>query len=162
MSFIETPRLILRTWMVSDLDAYAAIAADADVMRYLPGGPLTRDETRSWIERAMHEQEHEGFSLWPVVDKERGRIVGRCGLHRFDAGEVEIAWLLDRSVWGRGYASEAAAAVVSYAFTVAKLPQICALIDPRNERSIAVAHGLHMRFDRVVRAYSRELLKYVI
>ncbi len=162
MSFIETDRLILRTWMHSDLDAVAALISDAEVMRYVTGTVHARDAEAAWIDRAIDEQDREGFSMWPVVRRSDGRVIGRCGLHRMPDGAIEIAWIFERAVWGEGYATEAARAVLDYARDVANLSAIVALIDPRNRPSIAVAHRLGLHFDRVVRAYKRDMLRYLV
>lgn len=163
MAFIETERLILRTWMPSDAPALHALRTDPDVGRYL-GGPSnpTPDNTTQWIARQMDEQEREGFSLWPVIRKEDGKLIGRAGLHRLPEGYVEAGWVFAREAWGHGYATEAARASIDYGFNVVHLSRIYALINPANSASIAVAYRLGMRFDRVVRAYKRDLLRYVL
>ena len=163
MAFLETERLILRTWMPSDADAWLAIASQPEVARYIPSvRPPARLDVDAWIARQMDEQEHEGFSVWPVLRKDDGALIGRCGLHRMPGGDVEIAWAFDMRVWGQGYATEAARAVLAFAATQLRLPRVAALVDPRNVRSIALAHRLQMRFDRVVRAYRRDLLRYLV
>ncbi|MDE2482446.1 MAG: GNAT family N-acetyltransferase [bacterium] len=162
MAFIETERLLLRTWMPSDAAAWLAIAAQPDVARYLPGvAEPTRSDVEAWLARQMEEEEREGFSCWPVVRKADGALVGRCGLHRMADGDVEIAWAFDRNVWGAGYATEAARAALAFARDERHLARVVALVDPRNARSIGVTHRLGMRFDRVVRAYRRDLLRYI-
>lgn len=163
MAFIETERLILRTWMPSDAPAVLESSSDPEVTRFLPmSRPPTLESSRDWIDRQMDEQEREGFSVWPVIRKEDGRLIGRCGLHRLPEGYVEIAWIFERAAWGQGYATEAAHAAVAYARDSLRLPQLYALINPANSASIAVAYRLGMRFDRVVRAYKRDLLRYVL
>lgn len=99
MSFIETERLILRTWMHSDVDAAARLLADPDVTRFLPGGVRTRDVAVAWIEAAMHEQDREGFAVWPMILKAGGGVIGWCGLHRMADGLVEVEWALERGAW---------------------------------------------------------------
>ena len=75
-------------------------------------------------------------------------------------GRIEVAWIFERAVWGEGYATEAARAVLDYARDVAHLRGLVALIDPRNRASVSVAHRLGLAFDRVVRAYKRDMLRY--
>lgn len=161
MSFIETERLILRTWMPGDDERLLEILSDARIAHYLPMPAKPTIETiRTALERQMEEQDREGFSIWPVVRKEDGRLIGRCGLHRLPEGYVEIAWMFEPAAWGHGYASEAARAAIDYARRALNVRDLYALIDPGNGRSIALANRLGMRFDRVVRAYKRELLRY--
>ena len=162
MAFIETERLILRTWMPDDAERLLELNSDPEVARFLGGtAAFTIERMRAWIERQMEEQEREGFSLWPVIRKEDGRLIGRAGLHRLPEGYVEVGWVFERSVWGMGYASEAARASIAYGLDVAHLDHVYALINPFNAASIAVAYRVGMRFDRVVRAYKRDLLRYV-
>lgn len=163
MAFIETERLILRTWMPGDAARLLELSLDPDVTRFLPTASApTLEAMSAWIERQMEEQDREGFSVWPVIRKEDGRLIGRCGLHRLAEGYVEVAWIFERAAWGHGYATEAAAAACRYAREVVRLAHVYALIDPRNAASIAVAYRLGMRFDRLVRAYKRDLLRYVV
>jgi RimJ/RimL family protein N-acetyltransferase len=163
MAFIETERLILRTWMTSDAPALLEASSDPQVTRFLPmSSPPTLESMSAWIERQMDEQEREGFSVWPVIRKEDGRLIGRCGLHRLPERYVEIAWIFERAAWGHGYATEAARASIAYARDTLHFSELYALISPANSASIAVAYRLGMRFDRVVRAYKRDLLRYVI
>jgi ribosomal-protein-alanine N-acetyltransferase len=135
--------------MHDDAQAFLALSREADIQRY------------SGVDQAIVEQEHEGFSVWPVVRKDTGKLIGRCGLHRMPDGEVEVAWIFARDQWGHGFATEAARAAIDYAKDVARLSNVCALVFPMNSASVAVANRLGMRFDRIVRAYQRDLLKYV-
>jgi len=165
VSFLETERLIIRTWMPSDAQAYAAIILDPDVARHLePCAPLLRtpEDVGAWIEAEMDAQERTGLSRWPLIRKEDRRLIGRCGLHRRADGDVEIGYVIARDAWGRGYATEAARAVVRYAFDVAGLPRLWAFVGMRNAASVAVIRRIGGHFDRVVRACRGEVLRYVI
>ena len=117
---LETARLRLRRWRDDDLDAYARICADPEVMRYM-GGPLTRDETERRIEKIVRGWEERGFGLWAVEDKTSGAFIGRIGLlyhEDWTEGEhkTEVGWLIERSRWGRGLATEGARASVRHGF----------------------------------------------
>ncbi len=161
MSYIETQRLILRTWMPGDAPAWHAISQKLEVTRFLLAQSPSLESVRDWIDRQIAEQDREGFSCWPVLRKDDGQLIGRCGLHRMTDGDIEIAWVFDSDVWGLGFARESAEAVLEFSFTTLCLAQVYALIDPRNRPSIALANALGMQFDRVVRAYRRDLLRYV-
>src|SRR5215469_2808465 len=100
MAFIETERLILRTWMHSDAQALFEISRDPEVNRFMPlAYDPTIDSISMWVDRSIEEQEREGFSVWPVVRKDSGALIGRCGLHRMEDGVVEIAWVFARDQW---------------------------------------------------------------
>ncbi|MGZ3498019.1 MAG: GNAT family N-acetyltransferase [Vulcanimicrobiaceae bacterium] len=161
MSFIQTDRLLIRKWMHSDLDAAMAIYGDPDVMHFIPVGPMTRDQVARMVERFIEEDERSGFGLWPVVERANGNLVGEVGLHTIpQTGEVEIAWLFARGAWGKGYATEAAQAVLEFGLREIQLPKIICLIDRENHRSIGVANKLGFRYDRIGRYYNRDLMKY--
>lgn len=148
--------------MHSDAAALFGIHQDPEVNRYLSiTHALTLARVEAWIDRVSEEQEREGFSSWPVVLKETGKLIGRCGLERMEDGQVAVAWIFAKDAWGHGYASEAGRATLDFGLNVIKLKRIIALVHPLNAASVAVTHRLGMRFDRVVRAYKRDLLRYL-
>lgn len=163
MSFIETERLLIRKWQLPrDLDDACALFGDPQTMRFIPCGALDRDQTRRLVERYMEMDERQGFGIWPVVHKADHRVIGECGVTAIPDYEpdIEIAWIFNTAYRGRGYATEAAAAVVEFAFDQLRIARLYALIDRGNARSIAVANRLSMRYDRVIRAYKRDLMRY--
>ena len=144
MTEIETARLLLRQWREDDLDTYARICSDPEVMRYMGGGPLTRAETERRVEKIVRSWEERGFGLWAVEYKETGTFIGRIGLlyHEDwseDEHKTEVGWLLDRSCWGRGLATEGARASVRYGFEELGLERIISIIRPENAASRRVA-----------------------
>ncbi|MHB8147876.1 MAG: GNAT family N-acetyltransferase [Vulcanimicrobiaceae bacterium] len=162
MSFIETERLALRTWMPGDAQEAFAIYGDPEVMRFIQGGPIAREAIPAWIEGLMHSSEQAGTGVWPAILKSERRIIGAFGLAPSPWGDVEVTWLLARSAWGQGYATEAARAVLGYAFSQFGARRVYAAIDLADAHSVALSHRLSMRFDRVVRARRRDLLRYAI
>jgi ribosomal-protein-alanine N-acetyltransferase len=162
MSFIETDRLLIRTWMPGDAAKVEKMYGDPDVMRYIgAGGPWSPERTRELIGAMIERYERSGIGVWPVMLKDGGTIVGACGLQPLpNSSDIEIGYLLDRPYWGQGYAYEAAAAVLDWGFNQHGLQRITAVVSPENPRSIAVIYKLGMHFERVVRAYKHDLLKY--
>jgi RimJ/RimL family protein N-acetyltransferase len=147
---VTTARLVLRRLAHHDLDALAAIQRDPETMRFL-GGPRSRartGETLGWIIEAEREQ---GFGLWATTLRADGTLIGRCGILVQDVeGETEheIAYLLGSQWWGRGYATEAAAAIRDYARAELGLDRMISLIDPENTPSQAVARRIGMEHER--------------
>jgi ribosomal-protein-alanine N-acetyltransferase len=147
---LVTERLVLRPLGEPDLDALAAIYADPAVMRFL-GGPRTFEETRTrlgWIIAAHAEQ---GFGLWATTLRGDGTLIGRCGILVQDvegAREHEIAYLLGSQWWGKGYATEAAAAIRDHARSQLGLNRLISLIAPENVASQAVALRIGMHHER--------------
>ncbi len=140
---LTTDRLTLRGWREDDLAPYAAITADPEVMRFLGG---TLDVADAWRQIAMFvgHWELRGYGLW-VVERE-GELIGRIGLLRPEGWPgLEVGWLLGRSAWGQGYATEAARAAVEYAWRELDAHELISLIAPDNTASQRVAERLGMR-----------------
>ena len=148
--------------MPGDANDAVEIFGDPRVMRYIPIGPVDAATSARIVDRMVERNERDGFGVWPVVSKETSRVVGESGITYIPGTrDVEIAWLYKADAWGRGYATEAARAVLTYAFESIGLPRVYALIDRENAASIAVANRLEMQYDRIVRAYKRDLMRYV-
>jgi [ribosomal protein S5]-alanine N-acetyltransferase len=162
MSFIETERLLIRTWMPVDAPNVEKMFADPDVMRYIgSGGPWPPDRTRELIGVMIERYERSGIGVWPVLLKSASSVIGECGLQPLPGSdETEIAYLFDKPYWGQGYAFEAATAVLDWGFRQHGLQRIVAVVHPENTRSIALVNRLGMRFEKIVRAYQHDLLKY--
>jgi RimJ/RimL family protein N-acetyltransferase len=161
---LETDRLLLRSFRDTDIDAYAAMCADPEVMRYVGDrGPLSRDD--AWRQMAMlvGHWHLRGFGMWAVEERSTETFVGRVGLH-FPEGwpDREIAWAFARPYWGKGYALEAARAVLTQAFELFQWPRAVSLIDPANRRSIHLAERLGERFDKEVEVRGNRVWLYSI
>ena len=121
MTVLETARLILRPFDAGDAPAHAALYADPDVTRYLPGGPFPPDAVPARSERSLtrfaeHWRKH-GWGVWAVVDKATAGLIGQCGLnHLPDGSDVELLYALSRPSWGRGLATEAGRAALEHGF----------------------------------------------
>lgn len=137
---------------MNDLDALAAIYADADVRKYFPDGTLTHEQSREeleWIIDVYYGQ--YGFGLWATTLKETNEFIGRCGLLPWTIDgrqEVEVAYLLAKAHWGRGLGTEAARAILAYGFEQLHLSRLICLIDPANEASVKVAVKIGMSLER--------------
>jgi ribosomal-protein-alanine N-acetyltransferase len=143
--------LVLRGWRPSDLDPFAALNADPEVTKFLPG-PLTRDESAAMIDRIdAHFAEH-GFGLWAVEVVDGPPLIGFVGLAvpRFTAPFtpcVEVGWRLARDGWGHGYATEAATEAIAFGFGPVGLDEIVSFTAVDNLASRAVMERLGMRRD---------------
>jgi RimJ/RimL family protein N-acetyltransferase len=160
MIALETERLQIRNWRLpEDEEDAQAIFCDPEVMRFIPAGTFAPDAIPRILTRMI---ERDGFGVWPVIEKASGRVIGECGITYIpETSDVEIAWLFSRAAWGKGFAAEAARVVLAHALGAVRLRRVYALVLPENKASIAVANRLGMRFDRVVRAYKRDMLRYV-
>jgi len=136
---LETERLILREFGAADFEAYAAIFADPEVMRFL--GPLmSRREAWRSLAAVIGQWSLRGYGRWAVARKSDGALLGVVGLnHPIDYPGIEVAWTLAQHAWGQGYASEAARSAMRYGFLTQNVDRLISLIDPENSASQAVA-----------------------
>jgi [ribosomal protein S5]-alanine N-acetyltransferase len=150
---IETPRLILREFMKSDLQALALILADPLVMKFSTMGIYSTSQTEKAIDNFIDSYKQLGFGFWAVLLKQNDLLIGYCGLaiDRIDnRDEPEIGYRLDSKFWGKGFATEAASASIQYGFDGVKLPYILGAAQRQNIASIRVLEKLGMTFDREI------------
>lgn len=149
----ETERLRLRQWREADYAAFAALNADAEVMRYFPA-PLSRAESDAMADRCRGLIAAKGWGLWAVERKTDGAFLGFVGLHEPAAALpfapcVEVGWRLARHAWGYGYATEAARGALAYGFGHLGLDEIVFFTALANARSRAVMQRIGMQEDAV-------------
>lgn len=141
-----TPRLLLRPWDQADVPTMAAIYADPKVGEWV-GGVIGIGETESRIQASARHWQERGFGVWAVEEQASGRLVGRTGFTHWDEWtasphDAEIGWTFSSAVWGRGYATEAASAALSWARRRSDLRQIISIAVPHNRRSRRVMEKL--------------------
>ncbi len=164
---LESDRLVLRRIVMADLPFFTRIHALPEVARGLwpEGRPRTSEESASWLRSTLASYDELALGYLAVVRKNDGALIGRCGLmelvveaevpaHRLRKGwfgragapigvplifECELGYTFDPSVWGVGFASEAARCVRDYARDVLRLPYAISAILPHNVRSRRVA-----------------------
>lgn len=148
---VDTERLVLRGFEARDLDAYAAMCADPEVMRHIgDGGPV--DRAAAWRQMALFlgHWPLRGFGMWALEERASGRLVGRAGYLQPEGWPgTELGWLLGREWWGQGLAAEACRAALARreAFGIGAL---ISLIRPDNRRSAALAQRLGATLARSV------------
>lgn len=148
---IETARLRLRDWRDEDTAPFAALNADQTAMQFVPG-VLTADETAAMVERIRAHFAANGFGLWAVEVSGVAPFIGYVGLQMvtFEAHftpAVEIGWRLAPAHWGKGYATEAAAAALRFGFENLNLDQIVSFTVPANKASWSVMERIGMPRD---------------
>jgi len=167
---IETERLLLRRWRDDDLDAFAAMNADPEVMRLVGDGrPMTRARSADRLAAYERDWEARGFGLFavePLVNgRPGGKLAGWVGLAVPDflpevMPAVEIGWRLARAYHGRGFATEAAREVLRFAFEYARVPRLVSVCDVENAASARVMAKIGMTEERRTRvpAHGRDVL----
>ena len=151
MIILETERLVLRRLLPDDLDRLFELYRDPEIRRYFPEGTLTYEETKEELEWFLNgHPRHPELGLWATIHKDTGEFIGRCGLLPWTINgraEVEVAYLLAKEYWGQGLATEAAHAIVDYAFDRLHLTRLICMIYAENQASIGVATRIGMTFE---------------
>jgi RimJ/RimL family protein N-acetyltransferase len=145
MLAIETPRLRLRPPEAADLDAFVEIHEDPEVLRYLTTVGQTSGRAAGWriIALLVGHWHLRGYGQWTVIEKATNLIVGRVGpWHPEGWPGIELGWIIRRSHWNLGYATEAARAARDHAFSAIDTPHLISMIHPDNAASIRVAEKL--------------------
>lgn len=159
MHTIETARVYLRPFKPDDLDAFALIGSDPDVMRYIGDGkPQSREQTRMRLNAIFDHHNRHGFGVWAAVDKTNGEWMGFCGLQFLDnTSEIEVGYRLAKQFWGIGLASEAAKASLRYGFEELGLDRIVAVVQPGNITSRRVLAKIGLKYVKDARFYNSDV-----
>jgi RimJ/RimL family protein N-acetyltransferase len=146
---LETERLILREFRAADLDAHAATLGDPEVMRFIGGKPMSREDSWRRLCSGVGSWQLVGIGPWAVELKADGRMVGHCGFFEFQRdmqpsirGEPEMGWIFDRSVHGQGIAFEACARALLWADEMLGAHSYPAIISLENAASMKLAERL--------------------
>lgn len=148
MTTLKTKRLILRPWREKDLELFAEMNADQEVMKYFPS-ILSKEESNQMAKRMQTKIEERGWGFWAVTVPGIAEFIGFIGLNdvTFPAQftpAVEIGWRLARDYWGKGYATEGALACLNYGFEVLNLDEIVSFTAVQNMPSRAVMERIGM------------------
>jgi RimJ/RimL family protein N-acetyltransferase len=153
---LETPRLVLREFLPSDLDAMDVYASDPEVVKYEPWGPNTKEQTEQFLSAVLASQREEPRNTFELAIELKGTgLVGGCGMRILDAPNrtADLGYVLAREHWGKGYAPEAVAAFLEFAFKTLGLHRVWATMDTRNVRSKRVLEKVGMRQEGLRRSH---------
>ena len=146
MVHLETPRLRLREMTEHDLPPLRAILQDEQTMTAYEGA-FDEAMTRDWLHRMINRYREDDFGLWAVELQDTDGMIGQCGLtrqHILGADVIEVGYLFNRAHWHQGYATEAAAACIDYAFEQPAIERVWAQVRDTNTASMNVAIRLGM------------------
>jgi RimJ/RimL family protein N-acetyltransferase len=154
MMILDTDRLILREFSLEDAPFILELVNEPSWLRFIGDrGVRDLDGARAYLQKgpiAMYAR--HGFGLYKVELKEDGTPMGMCGLiKREGLPDADIGFAFFPRFWGRGYAHEAALAVLSSSRTKWGLKRILAIVDPDNPSSIKLLEKLGFQFQRMVR-----------
>ncbi len=151
---IQTERLLLRRWEPSDIEPYAELCRDPEVMRWIGSGSLrTREECVEAISYFEKFWEEKGFGLFAVELLSSQEFIGFTGLAVPEflpevMPSVEIGWRLARSTWGHGFATEAARASLEFGFNECELERVVSIHQVGNDASGRIMTKIGMRLFR--------------
>jgi [ribosomal protein S5]-alanine N-acetyltransferase len=163
---IKTKRFLLRDFQAEDWTAVHMYAADPDVVQYMDWGPNSEDETKKFIDLAIKSSQFKprmDFEL-AIIDSDTNELIGGAGIHIANA-QHRAGWMgycLNKKYWGKGFATEAATALLSFGFTQLGLHRIYAAVFPGNTASanvlkkIGMCHEGRFRDHRFVRGAWRD------
>ena len=145
---LTTERLGLRLWKQEDILPFAAMNADAEVMRYFPS-TLTYEDTVAMVQRIQLHFEKHGFGLFALEELSTQQFIGFTGFMipsftSFFTPCIEIGWRLQRSSWNKGYATEASKACLEYGFETLSFKKIFSFTSSLNKRSEKVMQRIGM------------------
>lgn len=140
---IETERLILREFRLSDLNGMFELDSNLEVHKYLGNKPVkTKNESVKMIESVINQYKERGIGRWAAIEKSSGEFIGWSGLRLNNeysmngfAEYYDVGYRLIPRFWGKGYATESGKAAVDYGFDILKLPNLYATTEINNEAS---------------------------
>ncbi len=151
MITLDTPRLHLRPFESSDAQTMMEIHEDPEVARWLSKGAAPHGIGVAWrtIALMIGHWQLRGYGQWAVVEKATGALIGRAGLWYPEGWPgIEVGWLIRRSRWGNGFATEASRAALDWAWKSLDTDHVISIIQPENARSIRVAEKIGEHFER--------------
>lgn len=146
---IETPRLVLRTFLPADREAVVALLSDPEVMRYSVSGPKPADDILDDLDDWVTSHRPGQPERWAVTARPSEELIGFCGFsnHLVKGERVwELGYRLMPSAWGRGFATEAAVACRDWFFATRPEEKFVLMIDPANAASVRVAEKIGARY----------------
>ncbi len=144
---LRTERLVLREWREGDFGAVHAYATDPQTVRFMAFGPNTEEQTREFLVRQIERQGQDPRTDYGLAMtlREGGRLIGGCGIYLRERQGASMGYMLRRDCWNRGYATEAAGALLGLGFEQLGLHRIIAKCDTGNGASARVMEKIGMR-----------------
>ncbi len=159
---IETARLALRPFVLSDTDDLHRLWIDPQVRKYLwDDEVISREVAEEVVQSSLASFASHGFGLWSVFFKGEDVLIGFCGFRHFDdPPEVEILYGVTPRHWGAGLATEAARAMLRFGFEENHFQRVYAGADPPNATSFRVMERCGMKFEKRQTINDKEAIYY--
>ena len=161
---IETDRLRLEMFEVSDLEAAFRLFNDDKVQKYLaPQNRRNREQMQITLQKFLARWRERGFGLWRVSGKSTKEMLGYCGFQYLEKTlDIEIIFAFFKNFWGKGFAAEAANASLRFGFEELLFTKIYAAAHPDNLASRGVLQKIGMDFEISTKHYGIEVVTYSI
>ena len=159
---LQTSRLVLRPLLLVDIETLYRIYQAEGVLRYFPNpNPPHLEAVKRFIVGQVGHWEKHGYGNWGILLEGGSEIIGWAGLQFLpELDETEVGFLLDRTFWGKGYATEAARASLQFGFEHFNLDHIVALVHPDNLASQHVIEKCGMLFQEMISLWGLDLWRY--
>ncbi len=162
MILCETERLIIRHWSPKDLAPFQALVADPEVMKYIgDGSVLSPEKASDYIQNCISNIQKIGWARFAVELKSEHSLIGFCGFAHYN-GELDFGWRYAKKHWGKGYATEAAKAVLELGVKRFQFPRIVCFAFTENKASIRIMEKIGLRFEEFAEFNGKEVVKYVL
>jgi len=162
-NIIETARLLLRPWQANDLAELEQLWASPAVRQ---GRQLSHERIRAIAQSSLQQWQRNGFGPWAALDKATGQWIGRVGLDELDdwpeADKIEVGWELHRAWWGKGLATEAGLAALSFGFEEHQLERIISVTAPGNTAARRVMERIGLEEQGVRQWKGLEVVCYAL
>ena len=159
---IDTARLRLRELAATDLDALRVLYCDKRITRHMLYGPRDEEGAERHLAGVLRRQQQPSRDAWElgVEDPAGQRLIGACDLTLHPGREAEIGYLLTPDCWGRGFATEIAAALLRAAFGQLQAVRVLSTVEIHNARSIKVLEKAGLRWEATLRRHARAHRKW--
>jgi len=147
---LDTLRLTARPIGLEDVSLLQTLHQAEPVAEHI-GGSWTLDRSEQFVRGAVEHWQRQGYGQWMFADKASGTLVGRSGLRHYyldGRDEIELLYAFEPSVWGQGYGTEAARAVIDFAFDQAKVDSVVSFTLPDNPGSQRVMEKAGLTFEK--------------
>lgn len=152
---LQTERLVLRQFELTDLDACHVYGSDPEVVKYMHFGPNTKDQTLEFLrdcQKWRSETPRKTFEF-AITLKESNYVIGGCGMRIKSAQNkvADLGYTLRRDQWGKGIGTEAAQVLLEFGFETLGMHRIWATASPENLQSRKILEKIGMQFEGILR-----------
>ena len=163
-STIQTDHITLRPLENGDAEALFRIYQTEGILQYFPPStPPSLEKVQRYILRQQEHWDKYGYGHWGITTNGEKQLIGWAGLQFLpELNETEVGYLLDKSYWGKGLATEAASASIQFGFENFALDQIIALAHPKNIGSRRVIEKCNMTYIETIYLWKMDLMRHIL